>query len=522
MNNPTVDLTSGTIVGVRVGDVVSYKGIPFAAPPVGDLRFAPPTPVRPWSGVKDCTGYGPISLQHLDPLSAFIPGCEWNFYHPGAVQSEDCLNLNVWAPANVPQSKAVLVWLHGGAFVAGSGTGLWYDGSQLVIHEDIIVVSVNYRLGALGALAHDESASAGNNLIRDQVAALEWVRDNIAAFGGDPDRVTIAGESAGAISVLALMTAPAAAGLFRAAISQSGHGSASATREAARSVYRRFLAELGVADSSAALTELRALDSRKIMDAQLKVTTDLRVPFRPVIDGSYLPEPIDATFAAGRVARVPLLIGINSEESRLFAAIGWGLGPAGDDLQSRIAGLFPEGEASSQVAELTDIYRQQASSDEDAWLALSTDRDWRTPVRIIADGHARSGSPVFQYEFTWRSPVREGILGASHALDIPFPFGNLDQPGVGEFVGTDAEHEAARRRIELAFRQAWGAFVRTGHPRSEVLPEWQRYEARDRATMMLGTQSEIVKAPHQAALDRWEALSASTLPLISMEATGNH
>jgi para-nitrobenzyl esterase len=496
---PQAETTTGWVAGARTAGIVTFKGIPFAAPPVGELRWQPPQPARSWAGSRACTEYGPISLQNQDPLITMIPGTAWNFADPGAKQGEDCLSLNIWTPS-LDGSRPVYVYIHGGAFLGGSGTGPWTDGTNLAREEGVVVVSINYRLGALGGVA----LSSANNMLLDQIAALEWVRDNAAAFGGDERRVTIGGESAGAMSVAALLCAPAARGLFSQAVMQSGHGGLTLTADEGERMTREYLAELGVAPGDRGA--LAALPADRILDAQLAFTDRVAVPFRTVIDDTILPAPLTDLVAAGRAAAVPLLIGTNTDENNLFAEMGWGPGaPGGGSLRGNIAGMCadPDGAA---IDDLVKQYLDAEGNANAAWRAASTDRDWRIPARTFADGHAAVGNPVFAYEFTYATPVRRGRLGACHALDIPFPFDNLDALGVGELAGTNGAGEEARRRLATACRQAWGAFIRDGQPSSPLLPEWSMYDDAKRAAMLLGTEFEVSYDARGARLDALEAL----------------
>lgn len=500
-----VDTPFGRLRGSRAGAAVTFKGIPFAAAPTGERRFSAPAPPEPWPGERDATDYGPISLQHLDPLAALIPGCEWNFYHPHAVQSEDCLNLNVWAPADgASEPLPVLVWIHGGAFLAGSGTGLWCDGSHLAAEHGIVVVTVNYRLGALGGLAVDPEATTANSMLRDQVQALRWVRESIGAFGGDPGRVTIGGESAGAMSVVSLLTSPEARGLFHGAIVQSGHAGLAATVEHAHSVAERYLRLLGLDETPDPLAALRAVEVERLLDAQRELAAEVMVPFRPVVDEIFHPGPLLEAFAAGDQAPVPLLIGTNTDENNLFSALGWGPGAARGDLRSLISGLFdsPEPELLDEVAAMYEGMGDDAA----AWNVLTTDRDWRGPTRDVATHHAASGAPVFVYELTYKSTALSGALGAAHAIDIPFVFGNLDQPGVCEFVGSDAAQHDERLAVQRFCVQAWSAFVRGGAPAASDLPPWPRYDAERRMIMAIGAEPAASPDPHRERVDRWEQL----------------
>ena len=503
-----VQTRQGTVRGVRHGGVLSFKGIPFAAAPVGDLRFSPPAVSPSWDGVRDASEYGPIAPQHIDPLSVMIPGCELNFYHPGAVQDEDCLNLNIWVPEDADESaRAVFVWIHGGAFLAGSGSGSWSDGGSLAAAEGIVVVTVNYRLGALGGLSPDRGETTGNNFLRDQIAALNWIRENIAAFGGDPEKVTIGGESAGAMSVVALMSVPQARGLFRAAIVQSGHGSLFTDKQMAHHAGRSYLAQLDLADRDP-LPALRSVDLTTLLDAQLRLTAEVMLPFRPVVDGDMLStEPLQI-FRDGEQVRIPLLIGINADENNLFTVLGLGPRRMRAELTTLISEQFVHADP-DVVDDLARTYRALEPTDVDAWNTLTTDRDWRTPVRDLSDAHSDAGAPVYTYEFTYQTPVLDGALRACHTLEIPFALGNLAQAGVSELVGDDDSRQPDREAIQRAMVQAWGSFVRTGKPVSAQLPAWPEYRSAERAVMMIGPRSRVAVDPAGPRLDRWEELSPS-------------
>lgn len=508
--NTVAETVQGTVRGRRDGDILNWKGIPFAAPPTGPRRFQAPQPAPPWTGVRDGTSYGPIALQHPDPLAGLLPGSEWNFYYPGAAQSEDCLFLNIWAPASALSGPArpVLMWVHGGAFLAGSGTAPWYDGTALATAEEIVVVTVNYRLGALGGLVLDESGTGASNMLRDQVAALSWLHENVTAFGGDPDRIVLAGQSAGAISVAALLAAPAARGLYQAAIIQSGHHQGTDTLETAMRRRDAFLSKLGVQPSPRLLADLQALPTNALMDAQQDVAAVTAAPFRPVADGEFLPGRPGT--AEAELAPVPILIGTNTNENNLFSVMGWGPGAGGGGLRDRLAAVFTDGGHEHLIGGLAEQYRQLADSDAEAWNIAATDRDWRSPVRDLALRHSARGAPIYQYEFTWPTPVLGGALGASHAVEIPFPFGNLDQPGVRDMIGADAQNEAGRQLVQQQCRQAWGAFVRDGAPASAALPPWPQYDPVGRAVMMIGPEPSTARDPHGARLDQWAGLAGVT------------
>lgn len=499
-----VETSSGIVEGAVTAGVVTFKGVPFAAAPVGELRWVAPQPRRPWTGTLDCRRYGPISPQNRDPLIDMIPGTANLFFDPSTEQGEDCLSVNIWTPGTGPGTlRPVYLWIHGGAFLGGSGSAPWSDGGNLARDEDVVVVTANYRLGALGGVAL--GAGGANNMTRDLIAALQWIRDNISAFGGDPNRVTIGGESAGGMSVAALLCSPAARGLFHQAIVESGHAAMTTPLDDALRATREFFAELGIDPGDT--TAISEAPLAAVLAAQKRLTDRWAVPFRPVNDGDVIPGNLADIIAAGQQAAVPLLIGTSSDENNLFAEMGWGPGvaPAGTFTEN-LATMFTDPDP-AQLAELTQLYLDAEPDPGKAWRVASTDRDWRIAVRSMADAHAASGNSVYAYEFAYRSPARDGRLGASHALIVPFPFDNLDQPGVGELAGDDPGGEPVRRRVSATCRQVWGSFIRDGVPASEQAHGWPAYNPTQRAVMTLGPECQLVHNPRGARLDVLQAMN---------------
>jgi para-nitrobenzyl esterase len=501
-----VGLRSGALRGDASGAALAFRGIRYAQPPVGALRFAPPVPAESWSGVRDATRFAPAPPQRPDPLGTalgLLAGCE---------VGEDCLALNVFTPGLDAAARPVLVWLPGGAFAGGTAGIPLYDGARLAARGDAVVVTVSYRVGALGFACLDPEANepeAVNLGLHDQIAALRWVRANAAAFGGDPARVTVFGESAGAGSILALAGVPAAQGLFARAIVSSAAPRGAITREEARERTGLWLDALGIADASR--RALRALPVEAILDAQAAVLA--RGGFRtgmcyaPVLDGAVLATPPWRAFAEGWARELPLVIGTTRDEMHLY----WAGVPKGDDgaiaLIAPQLGL-PEVEAVRAARILVDGFRAsrerrgEPATPCDVYLAIQTELSLRHDAIRLAEARA-SDRRTWMYLFGWRSPARDGVMGACHALDLPFLFGNLDAPGMSAFAGEGAEARALSDRI----MDAWVAFARHEDP------GWPCYDTARRATLELASATELREAPldeERVLIERYAGASAGT------------
>lgn len=360
------------VVGVTIVGVSVFRGIPYAEPPVGELRFAPPQSPRDVADV-DAREFGAISLQDLDPLPRLLPGTENNFYHLSAATDEDCLNLNIWSPA-VTGSAPVLFWIHSGGFLCGSGTGAWTDGMHYARDHGIVVVTINYRLGVLGGLyLGDHDPSISNLALQDQIAALRWVHRNIASFGGDASKVTIAGQSVGAMSVGAILAAPGVQGRFARAIIESGHVSACVPLNSARETTSRALDALAVDRTGDVLAQPRSISTLPLLAIQRELGIAARM-FPMVKDGLTLSRDPVAAVAGGSAAGIDLLIGTTHEEDRLFAVSGWALVEA--DIGVTLRALLPDGDAAAQGEVL---YRDFEGSE----------RDRQHPSRRTMAGRAR-------------------------------------------------------------------------------------------------------------------------------------
>ena len=511
-----VETTAGNVRGEIEDGLRVFRGIPFAAPPVGDLRWKPPRPVESWApATLPANGFGPQCMQARMSAGSFFGG-------PPAPTAEDCLYLNVWTgAADATERRPVMVWIHGGALVFGSGAYEWYDGGALAA-KGAVVVTVNYRLGPFGYLAHplltaeSEHGSSGNYGVLDQIAALEWVRDNIDAFGGDPERVTIFGESAGSWSVNTLMATPLAAGLFHRAIGQSGgrfgpmmqlsraaggeasEGEAAADEAAAAG---RSAEEIGAAFLSAlgaeTLDDMRGLSAARVM-AGLDTPAGRRFRTAENVDGWVLPTDVTTAFADGRHNNVPVLVGFNADEmtslssarsvpTTLDAWGEWVAGRVGDDAE-RFEAAYP-------VDEEADIFNAFMRSRGDVLFGLQ--------MRLWARASTAAGAPAWLYYFTHEPPgPARAYLKAYHAAEIPYAFGN---------IGPD-EREAADRRLAETMSSYWLNFAATGDPNGGELPAWPAYTPDGEGYLILGPTVEAASHLRPAQLDFWERRLRLGLP----------
>jgi para-nitrobenzyl esterase len=499
--SPIVETASGRLEGFEDAGLETFLGIPFAAPPVGPNRFRAPAPPEPWSGVRDATQYGPSAPQAALELGATMPG-----FDVGR-QAEDCLYLNVFTPCTDAGRRPVMVWIHGGAFTLGSGSQKMYDLRPLA-RAGVVAVTINYRLGALGYLhlsdldpQLDTSACAG---VLDQLAALEWVRDNIAAFGGDPECVTIFGESAGGMSVGTLLGAPRARGLFHRAIPQSGAAHAAIGTETATRVAEAFLGELGTSRDS--LGECWDAPVEAVLAAQQRTADRLPMPlrlraFRPVVDGQTLPDPPIDAIRSGLSADVPVVVGACRDEERLFTL--WD--PVARELDDAGVAKRMDERQPGHGARLVEAYRG-ARGDElssyDLYCAIETDRVFRIPAVRLAEAQAMHQECTFSYLVTWEAQAMDGQLGACHGVDLPFALGMVGSKAAGIFAGSGPEAE----RLQEEMKNAWLDFARSGDPNHDALCAWPRHEEARRATMFFGRDTHVEDAPFEAERRAWEGV----------------
>jgi para-nitrobenzyl esterase len=513
------ETTAGRVAGVERKGIRIFRGIPFARAPRGGLRLRGPEPPEPWAGVRDATAAGPAAPQPA--VASTLVGR----LLPAATSrtDEDCLSLNVFTPGVDGARRPVLVWIHGGAFVMGTGSSVLYSGRRLARRGDVVVVTINYRLGALGFL-HLTDASEGrggfdaNCGLRDQIAALAFVRDNAAAFGGDPANVTIFGESAGAMSVGALLGCPAARGLFHRAIAQSGAAHNVSGREQAAAVARHFLGELGLAPHSA--EQLREVPVEALLAAQTRTSLALglghgTLPWQPAVDGDLLREPPLAEIGRGLAKEVPLIVGTNRDEWRLFM-LGDRKGRRMDEaalgrrLARALPGDAPDGTSLAERAQ--EHLRRAARTRRDAspaarWAAFQRDRIFAWPATRLAELASAHRRDTYAYRLDWSPPLLRPFVGACHAIEIPLVFGTWRHPWLRPLFGGSA----TVRRLSRTLQNAWTEFARHGDPNHGALPDWPGYDARRRATMILDAECRAEDAPDGpsrrffAELEAWRA-----------------
>jgi para-nitrobenzyl esterase len=499
-HQPVVRLKDGAVRGQANDGVSAFLGIPYAAPPFGPNRMRPPQPVVPWAGERDATAYGPtVPKGDYPPQYALL-------FPEEVISGDECLNLNVWTPDPSAAGLPVLVWIHGGSFMNGSGSVGAYDGTAFA-RDGVVCVTINYRLAAEGFLFLDGDDGgddgAANLGLLDQLAALRWVRDNIAAFGGDPARVTVAGESAGSMSVTTLLSMPLSAGLFTRAIAESGAGAHTLTAQQARTVAGYLAEALGV---PADRESIKAVPLDKLVQAASDLVVEVQtnpdparwgqltlslLPFAPAIDGAVLPEAPVPALAAGHGSDVQLLIGSNRDEARLFL-----VAPATIDLIDEPAlaaaaaayGLSPQG---------LDVYRSTRpdASPGDILAAVITDWFFRIPAIRVAEARAAAAAGTWMYRFDLQEPADNDRLGACHAAEIPFAFDTITRPELRPLIG-DAPSQAAADRVH----RVWVDFITRGEP------GWAPYDPANRTTALLTDDVTVVDDPAADERALWEGV----------------
>ncbi|WNS44425.1 carboxylesterase/lipase family protein [Paenibacillus sp. MMS20-IR301] len=485
MTGQLVNTAYGQVQGEQSGGVKVWRGIPFAAPPVGELRFCAPQPPESWSTVREAKAFGPVSLQ---PVST--SGTRFGGQSP--VYSEDCLYLNIWSPAAEEDAGLpVMVWIHGGTFVTGAGSQPMFDGTEMARNGNVVLVTINYRLGPLGFLHLSPLGSGlGSNLgLLDQIAALEWVQGNIAAFGGDPQQVTVFGESAGSMSIAALLAMPAAKGLFSQAILESG-AAQSLSGQQGEEIAAAFMAELGV-QAGGSLELLHSLPAQRIMEAAgrmaYKLSGDsMSMYFQPVIEPSTLPQEPAQAIREGAASGIPLLIGTNLHEGNLFFREGQG----GDSFESSLHSL----ELLMGIEDLSELTSDYSRTWQGQAEVLTDLFFWASSISLAEKQFKHA--PVWMYRFDWTVPGHPLLEKAIHGAEILYVFGNL--PLLKQY---GLEVTAEMTGVAKAMQRAWTAFARHGDP---AVPElaWPQYTPEQRATLLFDRISSVVNDPDSAKRER--------------------
>ncbi|WP_328356811.1 carboxylesterase/lipase family protein [Mycobacterium sp. NBC_00419] len=490
VDRPVVETGYGPVRGSDDGRVRIWKGLRYAAAPVGDLRWRAPQPPQPWTEVLDATAFGPVSPQPRSPIPMGL----------GTRADEDCLFLNVWAPsdsngASTGDPKPVMVWVHGGAYIFGSGSQPLYDGTELATGSDVIVVTINYRLGALGFVDFS-SFDAGfdsNTALRDVLAALRWVRDNIAGFGGDPDRVTLFGESAGAGIVTTLLAVPEAAGLFSRAIAQSSPATSVYDSRRAHAVAQLVLDRLGMTAQEAHRAPVQALvDASAHVFDHVPTATPGRLAFAPTVDGQLVPDYPVTLARAGKTLPVPLLIGTNKDEAALFRFMRSPLMPIAPKAIRTMFEEIADDQPGLQIPseeQIGSVYRARRARARS--LGVASDVGFRMPTVWFAEGHS-TVAPVYLYRFDWATPIFKLIrLGAAHATELIYVWGNLvsGSRDVTFKLGGLKTGEALSQRM----RTRWANFAAAAEPAGPAgEPHWAPYRTDDRTTLVIDAHDAVV------------------------------
>jgi len=511
MSEIVIETTAGKVRGTKDQDVLSFKGIPYGGPTGGKRRFLPPEPPEPWTGVRDATDFGPNCPQIgpvVNPNAKPVLGLD-----RGQSQDEDCLVLNVWTQGVGDGGKRpVMVWLHGGGYAFGSGSSTMYDGVALSKRGDVVVVTLNHRINIFGFLyladiAGEPYADSGIAGMLDIELALEWVRDNIEAFGGDPGNVTIFGESGGGRKVSVMMAMPSAEGLFHRAIIQSSPGLRGKEPKDATSLAERLLSKLGLEANQ--IDKLQELPAQQLLDA-LNTLSSHRpgtgmtgigsravMMLSPVKDGHYLPshpfDPVAAPTAAG----VPIIIGTNRDESALFLAADPRRRRLEDsELRERLAPLLGD-----RMDSVLDVYKRTRpdASPWDLYIGITSEERRRGCIQLVERKLEGGNAPVFMYLFTWESDYLGYLFKASHALEIPFVFDNVDAVSI---TGSRPD----RYELAAAMSEAWIAFARNGDPNHPGIPTWKPYTIENRETMLFDVPCRAERDPAREELDAWEGI----------------
>jgi para-nitrobenzyl esterase len=489
-----VETATGVVRGIATTGIKIFRGIPYGASTGGTNRFMPPKKPAAWTGARNSLGYGPISPQTMSGFrSDYSQLIQWDKHLGAGGMNEDCLSLNVWTPGvNDNAKRAVLVSFHGGGWATGSGNGPMYDGGQLALLGDVVVVTVNHRLASFGythlaaAGAPEEFKFAGVCGVMDMVASLEWVRDNIAAFGGDPGRVMIFGQSGGGSKTSTLLATPAAKGLFHRAVVQSGSTLRLADEAAAAKSADLLLQKLGLSKNR--IAEIQRMPWERLLDAQVASTG---AAFTPVMEGHYLPHhPFDPA-GPPESRDVPVVISTTLEDAALRLT-NWDLTDSG------LTALLDE-RYKAKAAEILQLYRPVASGKTPYLVQAQVFTDAQTRSRAITQAErkaAQGGAGAWMYIWEWATPAFDGKLGAVHGHDVDASF-NLYRNGIcgtGDKIG---------RLMAKRLASTFVAFAKTGNPDNDQIPHWPQYDAATRATMIFDAETRVVNDPRSAIRKYW-------------------
>lgn len=520
---PIVRTRAGKLEGCAEDGLFVFRGVRYAEPPVGPRRWMAPEPVKPWDGVQPAKGFGSVAPQQEQPITEI----QKSILLVREPHSEDCLFLNVWTPGLDDARRPVMMWIHPGGWEFGAGSQPNYDGSAPARRGDVVVVTINFRLGALGFLNLNEVTggkipSTGNEGTLDHIAALQWINENIAAFGGDPDNVTVFGSSSGAAHVATLLATPLAEGLIHRAILQSVGAHTAHTVENATRVARLLLKQLDLDPRD--VDGLRAVPPEKFAYATMPLIATMReqnpelgiMHYHSVVDGKVLfDKPIDA-LRKGASSNVPVLAGTNLDEKRIglgsetpsIAAGSTVPMPLEESHIPALLGLGPQPYWTQELVETYRISRQkhgEPSEPLDLLIAIETDRVLRMPTIRVLEAKQSHRRPGYGYLFTWKSPVLGGRLRACHSLENPFIFGTYDD----SFCGSGPDADTMARNMQ----DAWSAFARNGNPSCESVGEWPSY-GEHRETMILDKTCELVNAPFDDERRAWDDIPDHELALM--------
>ncbi len=490
-----IETKSGKIQGYIEDGIAIFKGIPYAEPPIGELRFQAPIAKKKWGGVLDCTKYGACAWQGYTQLEDWL-----GKYKP---ENEDCLFLNIWTPAIDNKKRPVMFWIHGGAFITGTGNEPMYAGKDLSKRGDLVIVTINYRLGFLGFPYIKGKTSNVGSL--DQILALKWVHENVSKFGGNPEMITIFGQSAGGYSVVSLCAMPSAKGLFRRVIA---HSAPLIQTEVSEKSTKKIMRKLGIKGN--AIEEAREISPEKIIEEQNKLfksdPTNI-MAFRPLIDGEIFKKHPLKAFQEGECKDIDFMIGTTLDEAKMFTAMDAliSLVAQGEKALMGVLGMmgFTSEESSEVIQKYKEAREGKLSNDPKELIdAIMTDSMFRVPTIRLLEAQKPNQPNTYNYLFTWATPAMDGILGSCHALEIPFAFGTLDAPTMRTFIDLNP----VTKDISDKMVNAWIAFARTGNPNHVGIPEWPAYDAENRATMVFGKETKVEYAFREKERLAWEGL----------------